>query len=120
MNRTLDHINLKVPNLEQSIAFFTEHMGFVVTERFKQGMEFVFLSDGNVTYELLEDQTLQGAIIDHLAYVSEDIQKDYAYYEALGMTTTSISCVDFLFENGVEYFFIQGKGNEKIEFCMKR
>ena len=27
-NRTLDHINLKVPNLEQAVKYYTEVLGF--------------------------------------------------------------------------------------------
>ena len=119
LNRKLDHINLAVPNMEQAIRFYTEVLGFKIIDRFKNGMEFVFISDGNITYELIENSMLKETIFDHIAYVSEDIKADFEYYNGLGITTTPLGFVDFVFENGVHYFFIKGAGNEKIEFCQK-
>ena len=118
-NRTLDHINLAVPNLEEAIEFYTTTMGFKVVNRFKKGREFVFITDGTITYELLENKELKETVIDHIAYVSEDIKADYEYFSKLGLTTTELGFVDFIFDNGVHYFFIKGAGNDKIEFCQK-
>ncbi len=118
-NREIDHINLNVPNIEESVAFYTERLGFKVVNRFKSDMKFVFITDGNITYELIEDSTLDDAVLEHIAYVSEDIKSDFDYFSKLGITTTPLGYVDFLFENGVHYFFIKGAGNEKIEFCQK-
>ncbi len=116
MNKKIDHINITVPNMEQAILFYTNTMGFKVVNRFKKDMEFVFMSDGNTTYELLENPTFTSTVIDHIAYVSEDIESDYKKYSELGLTTTPIGHVDYLFEKGVNYFFIKGPGNDKIEF----
>ncbi len=118
--RPLDHINLAVPNLEKAVDFYTNTMGFEVTHRFKKDMEFVFITDGNLTYELLENPSLKETVIDHIAYTSEDLEADFAHFKALGMTTGEIGYLDFLFDNGVHYFFIQGAGNDKIEFCQKK
>lgn len=121
--KKLDHINLKVPNLEKAIEFYTKTMNFQVRDRYTKGdMDFVFVTDGNIVYELLEDKDASHAYLDHVAYESEDIQKDYAYYKSLNqdLITTDIGCVDFLFEHGVYYFFIKGAGDEKIEFCEKK
>ncbi len=118
-NRKLDHINLAVPNLENAIGFYTETLGFKITERFKKDKEFVFISDGSITYELLENPQLKETKFDHIAYVSEDIKTDFEHFKKLGLTTTEIGFVDFIFENGVYYFFIKGLGNEKIEFCQR-
>lgn len=119
-NRKLDHINLTVPNLEKAVKFYTETMGFKVSNRFKEGMEFVFITDGNTTYELMENPTLSETVIDHIAYVSTDINQDFEYFKNLDLVTTDIGYVDFLFEDGVYYFFIKGAGNEKIEFCQRK
>ena len=118
-NRKLDHINLKVPNLEETIKYYTEILGFKVSNRFKKDMEFVFVTDGHVTYEIIENKALEMTIIDHIAYESDDIKADYAYFEKLGLVTSKIGFIDFIFEQGVYYFFIKGFGNEKIEFCQK-
>ena len=118
-NRPLDHINLQVPNLEEAVKFYTETMGFKVISRYKGFKEFVFITDGNTTYELIESNNLSNTVIDHVAYVSEDIKADYEHFSKLGLVAVELNYIDFLFENGVHYFFIKGAGNDKIEFCQK-
>ncbi|ONI44554.1 hypothetical protein AN640_05445 [Candidatus Epulonipiscium fishelsonii] len=120
LNRKLDHINLNVPNLEEAIKFYTEVLGFEIVNRFKSDMEFVFITDGTITYELVENPLLDATTIEHIAYVSSDIQKDFDHFKKLGLVTTNLSYLSFMFENGVYYFFIKGAGNEKIEFCQKK
>lgn len=82
--------------------------------------EFVFVSDGNITYEIFEKEGVQGTVIDHIAYASEDIKADYDYYNKLGLIHIELGYADFLFDNGMDYFFIIGKNNEKIELCQRR
>ena len=118
-NRKLDHINLNVPDLEKTVKFYTETLGFKVVNRFKKEREFVFVTDGNITYEFIENKNLTNAVIDHIAYVSDDIKADFDHFKSLGLLTTELGFVDFIFDNGVHYFFIKGEGNEKIEFCQK-
>ena len=118
-NRQLDHLNLAVPNMEKAVKFYTEIMGFEVVASFNKGMHFVFITDGNNTYELIEKPEVTDSTFDHIAYVSTDIQTDYAYFKELGITTTEVGYVDFLFEKGVYYFFIKGANNEKIEFIQR-
>ena len=116
-NRKFHHINLTVPNLEEAISFYTATLGFKLVSRFKQELEFVFVSDGNMTYELMENKELKETVFDHIAYASDDIEADFEHFKKLGITTTELGFVDYLFENGVRYFFIKGAGNDKIEFC---
>ncbi len=118
--RKIDHINITVPNIEKAIEFYTNVMGFEVANRFKKEKEFVFITNGDITYELMENPNLKEGIVDHIAYVSKDIEKDYEHFLNLGLTTTTLNYVDFLFENGVNYFFISGAGSEKIEFIKKK
>ena len=94
-------------------------MGFKVISRYKGFKEFVFITDGNTTYELIESNNLSNTVIDHVAYVSEDIKADYEHFSKLGLVAVELNYIDFLFENGVHYFFIKGAGNDKIEFCQK-
>ncbi|MFI3231155.1 MAG: VOC family protein [bacterium] len=118
-NLKLDHINLAVPNIKDTINFYTKILGFTILHQFtKDDRIFVFMTDGNIVYEFIQ-KPVEKAFIDHIAYVSEDIEKDYLYYKNLGLTTTEIGFVDFLFENGVKFFFIKGAGEERIEFCQK-
>lgn len=110
----LDHINITVNNLEESIQFYEDVLGFKVIERFKGSMEFVFMSDGNVTYELIQGSN---GNFDHIAYVSSNIEQDYKKYKHLA--TSEIGYLPFLFKNGVKYFFIKGASGERIEFIQK-
>ncbi len=119
-NRPLDHISLSVPNLEEAVKFYTEVMGFKETGRFKGGMEFVFISDGSTSYELIERPSNAKTTFDHIAYCSNDINADYEHFSKLGITTTEIGFIDYMFDNGVYYFFIKGACEDKIEFCQKK
>lgn len=110
----IDHINVTVNNLEDSIKFYEDVLGFKLLERFKGGMEFVFMTDGTTTYELIEGN---GGSFDHIAYVSDDIEVDYQKYEK--HATSTIGYIPYLFKNGVKYFFIKGASGEKIEFIQK-
>ncbi len=117
-NYQLDHINLKVKDLEKTITYYTDLLGFEVSARFMgPNREFVFITNGEITYELLEYPDIEVGFVDHLAYISKDINKDYMYFKKLGLTTTEVGFIDFLFDKGVNYFFIEGTNGEKIEFC---
>ncbi len=123
ISRSIDHINISVPHMEKALDFYTNTLGFTIKERYTgAGMDFVFITDGSTVYELLENTALEKAKIDHIAYISEDIEADYAHFKNkdASMLLGEVGFVDFLFENGVYYFFIQGPGQEKIEFCQKK
>ena len=117
LNRKFDHLNIGVPNLDSAIKYYEETLGFKYLGRYEGSLKFAFLTDGNFTYELIERENITVSTFDHIAYVSEDIQADYDYYNKLGLTTTEIGIVPYLFENGVKYFFIKGANDERIEFC---
>ncbi len=113
----IDHINMRVPNMEEAIEWYTKYLGFVLKGRFKrdENYEIVYLDNGTVVYELIENREITNSVVDHIAYISDDITADYDYYVALGLNPTPITYVDFLWDNGADYFFIDGPANEKIE-----
>lgn len=115
----LHHINIMVPNLEEAVSYYKEILGFKEVARFSGNMTFVFVSDGKVTYELIEDSSLTQGFFDHIAYQSDDIENDFRKYEEMGITTTTLNTIPYLFSNGVKYFFIKGSTGEKIEFCQE-
>ncbi len=123
LERKLDHLNIAVPDLKEAVEFYTKTLGFKEKERYSNGTrEFVFLTDGNITYELIENKALDSAVFEHIAYVSEDIEADFNYYKNLDsnlLLSPKVGYADFLFENGVKFFFIQGAGGERIEFCQR-
>ncbi len=121
--RPIHHINLTVPNLEKAVDFYTKVLNFNVTNKFKSptGMEFIFLSDGTTTYELIENTQLSKTTVDHIAYCSENIQADYQYFteNTPELLLGEVNFIDFLFEKGVYYFFIKSVTGERIEYCQK-
>ncbi|MFI3286371.1 MAG: VOC family protein [Rikenellaceae bacterium] len=84
--KQIDHINMVVPNLEGALAWYTQNLGFKVTGRFSQGgFEILYLSNGSISYEMFENPSLKAPIADHIAYCSDDIEADHAYYVAQGL-----------------------------------
>ncbi len=117
--RAIDHLNLSVPNIEEAKEYYTKTLNFEVIAEFNGGgLKFAFVSDGTIVYELLENTSLEKAIFEHIAYVSDDIEADYNYFKETdsSLLTTEIGHLDFLFENGIKYFFIKGAADERIEF----
>ena len=50
MNATIGHVHLKVADLERSLAFYRDVLGFEVTQRF--GRQAAFLSSGGYHHHL--------------------------------------------------------------------
>ncbi len=119
--KQIDHINMIVPNIEKALAWYNQNLGFNVTGRFMQdGFEIVYLSNGSITYEMFENPSLTSPVIDHIAYLSDDINADHAYYVAQGLQVSPINYIDFIWENGADYFFVTGVGGEKVELLKNR
>ncbi len=123
IKRPIHHINLTVPNLEKAVDFYTKTLNFDITDKFKSptGMEFIFISDGTTTYELIENSQVSSAVVDHIAYCSDDIQADYKYFleNTPELLLGEVNFINFLFEKGVYFFFIKGVTGERIEYCQK-
>ncbi|MFI3329886.1 MAG: hypothetical protein R3Y05_05335 [bacterium] len=117
--RELDHINMSVPNLEETINYY-KIFGFKIIGDFQLGRRFVYISNGATTYELFEDKNLTQSVVGHIAYKSNDIQKDYNELKGKVEFTTGINSIDELWDNGVEYFLFKGINNEIIEYIKKR
>ncbi len=119
MKRELDHINYIVPNIDEAVKKYNL-LGFEVIAEFNLHRRFVYLSNGSVTLEFFEDDTLIEAKVGHVAYISNDIKKDYEDIVNNGFEiTVPLKKIDGLFENGMEVFLFKGPNNEIIEFCVK-
>ena len=117
----IDHINMVVPNLADSLEWYTKNLGFEIKGHFKQGgFEIVYIDNGSIVYELFENTSLKSPIIDHIAYISDDIVADHNFCKGQGLQVTPISYIDFTWDNGTDYFFVQGPGGEKVEFVQTR
>ena len=80
--RKLDHIGLAVTDLEASKNWYCDVLGFEVIGHFyADETPAYFLKNGDTVYEMYEEaiaEAVQGKI-DHISFVSEDIEADYAY-----------------------------------------
>ena len=121
MNRPINHVNLSVPDLEKAVEFYTKTMGFEVKGRYTKGDSvFYFISDGTILYEMVEKAGIENAYVDHIAYDTVDFEKEKEEFRKMGILTDIMGYADFIFENGMDYFFIKGPCGELIEFCHKR
>ena len=108
-NRPLDHIGLAVSDVEADAVWYQEVLGLSVKGKFQnpEGRNVYFLStaDGSVTYEMYQDDSLAAGAkgkIDHISYVSNDIEADYKFCVNAGYDI----CTDGI--EGIPNFWKQG------------
>ena len=120
--RKLDHIGLAVTNLEASKDWYCDVLGFEVIGHFyADDTPAYFLKNGDTVYEMYEEdvpETLQGKV-DHISFVSNDIEADYAYCVAQGypIATDGIEAIPTFWEKGCRYFKLLSPTGEQVEFC---
>lgn len=125
-NRPLDHIGLAVSDVEADAAWYQEVLGLSVKGKFQnpEGLNVYFLStaDGSVTYEMYQDDSLAAGAkgkIDHISYVSNDIEADYKFCVNAGydICTDGIEGIPNFWKQGCKYFKIKSPTGEQVEFC---
>lgn len=125
-NRPLDHIGLAVSDVEADAAWYQEVLGLSVKAKFQnpEGRNVYFLStaDGSVTYEMYQDDSLAAGAkgkIDHISYVSNDIEADYKFCANAGydICTDGIEGIPNFWKQGCKYFKIKSPTGEQVEFC---
>ena len=94
MKFSFDHNNINVLNLEKSVEFYKNALGFVETRRFHpsdDSFTLVFLGDETTNHKLeltcLKDRTQSynlGENEFHLAVVTDDFDEAYAYHKKMG------------------------------------
>lgn len=124
-NRKHDHIGLGTNDIEATVKWYEEVLGFKEYGRCvaPDGTPCRFLTDGYLNYEVFQpvggvDPAVAGKV-DHISFVSEDIEKDYAEAMAAGhkCTTNGIESIPTAWTNGCRYFKIATSTGEEIEFC---
>ncbi len=125
-NRPLDHIGLAVSDVEADAVWYQEVLGLSVKGKFQnpEGRNVYFLStaDGSVTYEMYQDDSLAAGAqgkIDHISYVSNDIEADYKFCVNAGydICTDGIEGIPNFWKQGCKYFKIKSPTGEQVEFC---
>ena len=70
----IDHIDLKVPDLNTAVEFL-HSMGLVtirVTDPSRGSVELALPGPGQVVFELREDRSLDSTTLNHIAFASDD------------------------------------------------
>ena len=114
----LDHINVQTRDLEQSVQFYSEVLGFTLVNRVQAGsIKLVFLTLGGVTVELSEagaGVSYQDGVIEHFTIRVSDIFTAVAVVKNQGLELVTPEPVPF--EPTYRYiFFFRGPSGEKIE-----
>ncbi len=124
-NRKYAHVGLAVNDLETAVNWYVDVLGFKVIGDFKapDGTLCKFIQNADIIYEVFQpvggvDKAAAGKI-DHFAYQSGDIEKDYDFCKKQGykITTDGIEEIPTFWEHGCRYFKIESPTGEEIEFC---
>ncbi len=122
--RELDHTGLCVTDVETNAKWYQDVLGFKVKGCFfRNGHNVYFLDNGHTVYEMYQEEmnpACEGKL-DHISYVSYDVEKDYqecidAGYE---ICTDGIEYIPEFCEKGIRYFKIKSPCGEEIEYCQK-
>ena len=123
--RKLDHIGVACTDVEANVKWYCDVLGFKVTGRFQpEGKPHptYFIQDVHgIVYEMYQpvnfDPVFAGKV-DHVAYVSDDIEADYKFACDAGykICTQGIEDIPGRWGNGVRYFKILSPTGEQVEF----
>lgn len=122
-NRKLGHIGLGVADIEATVKWYIDVLGFELIGDFVSpaGEPIKFIRSGDIVYEIF--QPIGGPAapgkIDHFCFESNDIEADYAYCVSKGYSFEAEGIQDLptLWERGVRYFKIMSPTGEAVEFC---
>lgn len=121
----LAHIGLVVKNTEQTVAFYTQQLGFqkvaektIQTENGK--LQVTFLRNGNLTLECLEHEVFPQAhgdgLIVHIAINVKNIEKVIEALDAYGVDwVEGLVYQPDLWENGCKSALFKGPSGEILE-----
>ncbi len=124
-NRPLDHIGLACGNADENIKWYEETLGFETVGKFMHNGRYVYFIESHGTvYEVYTDENLPADAkgkIDHISFISNDIEADYDYCLKQGYTvcTDGIEGIEAFWEKGVRFFKILSPMGEQVEFCQK-
>ena len=121
--RKLGHIGLGTNDIEATVQWYLEVLGFEIIGDFKSpaGEPIKFLKRGDIIYEVF--QPIGGAAapgkIDHFCFESHDIEADYAFCKEKGYTfeKEGIQELPTVWKKGARYFKIMSPSGEAVEFC---
>ena len=122
-NRKIGHIGLEVANIEETVKWYVDVLGFELIGSFTSevGEPIRFIKNGDLVYEIWEPVGCPVATpgkLDHMCFESNDIEADYRYCQEQGykFEEEGIQEMD-IWEKGVRFFKIMSPSGEPVEFC---
>ena len=116
------HSGMPAHDLDETIAFYTEKLGFELAGLFHNGENrCAFLRYGHLTIETWEgdEATMHTGAINHWALDTPDSEAAFENAKNLGLQLkdTEIQSIPSFWDNGIRFFNIYGPNNETVEFC---
>ncbi|WP_026694274.1 VOC family protein [Peribacillus kribbensis] len=127
MKKRLDHLGIMVKDMDASIQFYVNELGFTLKDRLLHTngvIELAFLGfneSGETEIELIKgynDSLPNEGKVHHFAIQTETIEDDFKRM----MEHTHIELIDnevITLPNGYRYFYIYGPDREWIEFFQR-
>lgn len=117
MKFAIEHIGIKAQDIERSIDFYSDVLGFKLMKRVKPGeVELAFMSLADTVIELVEMKdpaACRDGLVNHLALKTEDIFAAAGHLKRHGVELLSPAPVS-LGEGRFNLFF-RGPSGEKLE-----
>lgn len=119
----IDHINLYIKDINDTIQFYQELFGFEVKERsLHKGREHAILGRSGsallAVYELAEDQefSLENQMINHFGFVTENFEESFKIAKEKGILGWGNGITNH--ENSRSFYILDPSGHE-IEISEK-
>lgn len=115
----LAHIGIFVKDMDASVKFYRDMLGFTVTDEYQMGSRLVFCSIGTCLLELIQPKEYAPRVpgqVDHIAVEVENIEDLCDELRAKGVSIPGK--IDFNADllGGVKNVFFEGPDGERIEF----
>ena len=115
------HSGMVAKDLDETIAFYTEKLGFEIAGIFHNGENrCAFLRYGHLTIETWEGEPapMTTGAINHWAFDTPDIEAAFENAKELGLKfkDTEIQHIDSFWEHGIRFFNVYGPNGETIVF----
>jgi len=119
----LAHICIYTKNIDESVKFYTETLGFKLVHRteLQSGFKFAIVRQGTCIIELLEPKNVDKTpprptgVIDHIALIVDDINKTVDQLKAKGVHFNTGIIDDPNLMGGVKIAFFSAPGGETFE-----
>ncbi|WP_028611154.1 VOC family protein [Paenibacillus harenae] len=122
----LDHVGVMVKNIDMSITFYTDILGFGLKGRTLHTngvIELAFLGfkdDQETELELIQgynDSLPVEGKVHHFAILVSDVEAEFERLKQLNVSFVDESITTL--PNGYRYFFVQGPDGERIELFQR-